>query len=98
MLPRVGIAAPPLSERVGAGDEITAGADGAELVPLETLRERARAAIDPGQRGAAALALAVLDDEVAYSVVRSDPVGTIRDQVGRMLTGWRHAPEPASPS
>jgi hypothetical protein len=58
-------------------------------VSLESLRERARTAIDPGQRAAAALALAVLDDEVAYSVVRSDPVVTIREQVGRMLTGWR---------
>jgi hypothetical protein len=35
-----------------------------------------------------ALALAVLGDDSAYTVTRSDPSPSIRDQVGRMLTAW----------
>jgi HEAT repeat protein len=60
---------------------------------VERLRETAKGSLDARERGAAALALAVLDDEVAYQVMRADPLWAIRDQVGRMLASWRESSE-----
>jgi len=51
----------------------------------ELLRDIARNDRDPGRRQPAALALAVLGDEAAYTVMRTDPVWAVRDRVGRML-------------
>jgi HEAT repeat protein len=62
-------------------------------VPEHTLRDLARAERDPARRLPAALALAVLGDEAAYTVMRSDPLWTIRDRVGRMLSSWREPPD-----
>ena len=45
-----------------------------ESADLTTLRETARTAPDENQRLAAALALALLQDEVAHEVARTDPV------------------------
>lgn len=59
----------------------------------ETLRDLARADQDPARRLPAALALAVLGDEAAYTVMRSDPLWSVRDRVGRMLAGWREPPD-----
>jgi hypothetical protein len=61
--------------------------------PTDWLRETARGALEGKERGPAALALAVLDDEVAYHVMRADPLRTIRDQVTRMLASWRESPD-----
>jgi HEAT repeat protein len=61
--------------------------------PLDTLRDAARNAVDPKARAAAALGLAVADDEMAYHAMRSDPLWSIRDQVGRMLSGWGEPPD-----
>ena len=58
-------------------------------VPVEKLRETARTEPDPARRLPVALALAVLGDDAAYSVTRSDPQWSIRDRVGRMLVAWR---------
>ncbi len=57
--------------------------------PLDALRELARTDQDPARRLPAALALAVLGDEAAYTVLRTDPQWAIRDKVGRLLTRWR---------
>jgi HEAT repeat protein len=62
-------------------------------VPIETLRDLARAEREAARRLPAALALAVLGDEAAYTVMRTDPVWSVRDRVGRMLAGWREAPD-----
>jgi HEAT repeat protein len=62
-------------------------------LPIETLRDLARTEREAARRLPAALALAVLGDEAAYTVMRSDPVWSVRDRVGRMLVGWREAPE-----
>ena len=62
-------------------------------LPIETLRDMARSDRDAARRLPAALALAVLDDEAAYTVMRSDPVWSVRDRVGRMLAGWREPPD-----
>jgi HEAT repeat protein len=61
--------------------------------PTDWLRETARGALDGKDRAPAALALAVLDDEVAYHVMRADPLRSIRDQVTRMLASWRESPD-----
>ncbi|HEU5153970.1 MAG TPA: HEAT repeat domain-containing protein [Gemmatimonadales bacterium] len=61
--------------------------------PTDWLRETARGALEGKERAPAALALAVLDDEVAYHVMRADPLRTIRDQVSRMLASWRESPD-----
>jgi HEAT repeat protein len=61
--------------------------------PTDWLRETARGALEGKERAPAALALAVLDDEVAYHVMRADPLRTIRDQVTRMLASWRESPD-----
>lgn len=60
---------------------------------VEGLRDQARAAQEPERRLAAALALAILGDDAAYTVMRSDPVWSVRDRVGRMLAGWRDGAE-----
>jgi len=62
-------------------------------LPVETLRDIARNERDPAQRQAAALALAVLGDESAYTVMRTDPIWAVRDRVGRMLAGWQEPPD-----
>jgi len=62
-------------------------------VPVETLRDVARDEQNPERRLPAALALAVLGDDAAYTVMRTDPLWAIRDRVGRMLAGWRETPE-----
>ena len=62
-------------------------------VTEEKLRDMAHADQDPARRLPAALALAVLGDEAAYAVMRSDPLWTVRDRVGRMLAGWREPPD-----
>jgi HEAT repeat protein len=62
-------------------------------LPVEALRDQARDAREPGERLSAALALAILGDDAAYTVMRSDPVWSVRDRVGRMLAGWRDTPE-----
>jgi HEAT repeat protein len=54
-------------------------------MPTETLRDIARADQSPEKRLPAALALAVLGDEAAYTVMRTDPVWAVRDRVSRML-------------
>jgi HEAT repeat protein len=64
-----------------------------QAVSEEKLRDLVRADQDPARRLPAALALAVLGDEAAYAVMRSDPLWTVRDRVGRMLAGWREPPE-----
>lgn len=64
-----------------------------QAVSEEKLRDLARADQDPARRLPAALALAVLGDEAAYAVMRSDPLWTVRDRVGRMLAGWREPPD-----
>jgi HEAT repeat protein len=56
---------------------------------LPDLHRTAREDANPDHRLAAALALAVLDDEVAHTIARSDPLWTLRDRVGRMLASWR---------
>jgi len=60
---------------------------------LDLLRDAARNALDPKARAAAALGLAVADDEMAYQTMRSDPLWSVRDQVGRMLSGWEEPPD-----
>jgi hypothetical protein len=62
-------------------------------VPIETLRDVARTERDPARRLPAALALAVLGDEAAYTVMRTDPLWGVRDRVSRMLVGWRESPD-----
>jgi hypothetical protein len=69
-----------------------------QAVPLETLRDIARTEQDPERRLRAALALAVLQDEAAYTVMRSDPLWAVRDRVGRMLAGWRENPDARQPA
>jgi len=64
-------------------------------IPTETLRDIARTDQRPEQRLPAALALAVLGDEAAYTVMRTDPVWAVRDRVSRMLVG-RDAPDSRS--
>ncbi|MEP6572492.1 MAG: HEAT repeat domain-containing protein [Gemmatimonadota bacterium] len=53
------------------------------------LRRAARGDANPDHRLAAALALAILDDDVAHVIARSDPLWTLRDRVGQMLASWR---------
>jgi hypothetical protein len=62
-------------------------------IPVETLRDIARNERDAALRLPAALALAVLGDESAYTVMRTDPIWAVRDRVGRMLAGWREPPD-----
>lgn len=69
-----------------------------QAVPVETLRDIARDEQDPERRLRASLALAVLLDEAAYTVMRGDPVWAVRDRVGRMLAGWRELPDARRPA
>jgi len=62
-------------------------------MPVDTLRDIARSDRDPARRLPAALALAVLGDEAAYTVMRTDPIWAVRDRVGRMLASWREPPD-----
>jgi HEAT repeat protein len=66
---------PALEPRVAADAVREAGS-------LSTLREIARSSPTEDRRLAAALALALLQDEVAGEVARSDPVPSIRHRVG----------------
>ncbi len=56
-----------------------------ESTDLATLRDTARTATDENQRLAAALALALLQDEVAHEIARTDPFPSIRHRVGGAL-------------
>ena len=56
-----------------------------ESADLTTLRETARTASDENHRLAAALALALLQDEVAHEIARTDPFPSIRHRVGGAL-------------
>jgi HEAT repeat protein len=58
-------------------------------LPVEQLRQAVRTEPDPARRLPKALALAVLGDDAAYAVTKSDPQWSIRDRVGRMLVAWR---------
>jgi HEAT repeat protein len=60
-----------------------------QAIPVDTLHDRARPEQEPEARLTAGLALAVLNDDAAYSIMRTDPQWSIRDKVGRMLSGWR---------
>lgn len=81
---------PPTGARVARASAATAVL---EAIPLDTLREMASSERDQGRRLSAALALAVLGDEAAFSVMRSDPIWAVRDRVGRMLSGWHEPPD-----
>jgi hypothetical protein len=56
-----------------------------DAADLSTLREIARSTASEERRLAAALALALLQDEVAREVARTDPVPGIRHRVGGAL-------------
>jgi HEAT repeat protein len=73
------LALPPGLDAEVAAQAVQEGAD------LSVLRQTARAAKSEEQRLAAALALALLHDEVAHEVARTDPVPTIRHRVGGAL-------------
>jgi hypothetical protein len=64
-----------------------------QLLPVETLRDIARTERDAAQRLSAALALAVLGDEAALTVMRTDPIWAVRDRVGRMMGTWQEPPD-----
>jgi len=64
-----------------------------QLLPVDTLREIARTGRDPADRLSAALALAVLGDDAAWTVMRTDPIWAVRDRVGRMLGSWQEPPD-----
>jgi hypothetical protein len=69
---------PGLDSRVGAEAV-------GEMIDLTILRETARSSASEERRLAAALALALLQDEVAREVARTDPVPSIRHRVGGAL-------------
>jgi len=69
-----------------------------EAVAPELLRDIARNDRDAARRQPAALALALLGDEAAYTVMRTDPVWAVRDRVGRMLSGGQDAPDAQRPA
>ena len=83
------------SRRRRCGLPRSAGGDGGASRPFRWTRSgKWPAAIaTQARRLSAALALAVLDDEAAYSVMRSDPIWAVRDRVGRMLASWRDPPD-----
>jgi hypothetical protein len=56
-----------------------------EIADLPSLRHTARTASGEDQRLAAALTLALLQDEVAQEIARTDPVPAIRHRVGGAL-------------
>ena len=69
-----------------------------DTLPVETLREIARDDREGARRQPAALALAVLRDEAAWTVMRTDPVWAIRDKVTRMLADGQDAGEGRQPA
>ena len=69
-----------------------------DTLPVETLREIARNDREGARRQPAALALAVLRDEAAWTVMRTDPVWAIRDKVSRMLADGQDAGEGRQPA
>jgi hypothetical protein len=77
-------------------DTQLAGAAVEESADLPSLRQTARTAASEDRRLAAALALALLQDEVARDVARSDPAPTIRHRVSGALdlSSVRGAGEP----
>jgi hypothetical protein len=81
---------PPDASAISRSAAATAVRD---AMPIETLRDIARTDRDPARRLPAALALAVVGDESAYAVMRTDPIWAVRDRVGRMLAGWREPPD-----
>jgi HEAT repeat protein len=70
---------PPGLDTQVAAQAVQEGAD------LPGLRQAARSAASEERRLAAALALALLQDEVAHEVARTDPVPSIRHRVGGAL-------------
>lgn len=70
---------PPLLDPASAAEALRATAD------MGALRETARTAAAEDHRLAAALALALLQDEVAREVARTDPVPTVRHRVSGAL-------------
>jgi hypothetical protein len=56
-----------------------------DIADLPTLRQIARGAREEDRRLAAALTLALLQDDVAHEVARTDPVPAIRHRVGGAL-------------
>ena len=56
-----------------------------DVAPLAELRETARTSPDERRRLAAGLALAIVGDQVAGEVVRSDPMPYVRGRVAAML-------------
>ena len=56
-----------------------------DAADLPTLREIARTGADESQRLAAGLALALVQDQVAHEVARSDPLPSVRHRVGGAL-------------
>lgn len=69
-----------------------------EVIAPELLRDIARNDRDAARRQPAALALAVLGDEAAYTVMRTDPIWAVRDRVGRMLAGGQDSPDARRPA
>jgi hypothetical protein len=80
---------PPGLDTRTAADAVQAAAH------LPALRETARTAPGEDRRLAAALALALLDDEVAHQVARADPVPAIRHRVSGTLELAAAGREPA---
>jgi HEAT repeat protein len=89
------VSEPPAAFRVSRQAAATAILQAATV---EDLRDTARTERDTPRRQAAALALAVLDDEAAYTVMRADPIWAVRDRVGRMLAGWQETPNARRPA
>ncbi len=79
LLQGVALPFPPGLDAQVAAEAVQEGAD------LPTLRQTARSASSEVQRLAAALALALLQDDIAREVARTDPVPSIRHRVGGAL-------------
>jgi hypothetical protein len=79
LLQGVALPLPPGLDAQVAAQAVQEGAD------LPSLRQTARTASSEDRRLAAALALALLHDDVAREVARTDPVPSIRHRVGGVL-------------
>ena len=79
LLQGIALAFPPGLDPQVAAQAVREGAD------LPTLRQNARTAASEERRLAAGLALALLQDDVAREVARTDPVPSIRHRVGGAL-------------
>jgi HEAT repeat protein len=79
LLQGVALPLPPGLDAQVAAQAVHEGAD------LPSLRQTARTASSEDRRLAAALALALLHDDVAREVARTDPVPSIRHRVGGVL-------------